>query len=56
MALKTEQKTRVVRKTRLSRSSELDDAVTWLSEHIGFPAPSREDLERRRRERRTRAA
>lgn len=27
--------------------AELDDAVTWLSEHFGFPAPSRKQYESR---------
>lgn len=27
--------------------AELDDAVTWLSQHLGFPAPSRQAYESR---------
>lgn len=26
---------------------DIDDAVLWLSEHLGFPAPSRKDYETR---------
>ncbi len=30
-----------------SATLELSDAVTWLSEHLGYPAPSRQDYETR---------
>jgi hypothetical protein len=50
MARKKEQ-TKVERPGRRPRPSEFADAVSWLTEHIGYPAPSREELERRRRER-----
>jgi hypothetical protein len=31
--------------------SDIDDAVAWLTEHVGFPARSKKDLESRRRKR-----
>lgn len=30
-----------------SPPADIDDAVLWLSEHLGFPAPSRKDYETR---------
>lgn len=30
-----------------SPRAELDDAVVWLSQHLGFPAPSRQAYETR---------
>lgn len=34
---------------------EIDDAISWLSQHMGFPAPSREQYEARFVRRRRRA-
>jgi hypothetical protein len=43
--------TKVERPQNQPSPSDIDDALTWLSEHVGFPARSRQDLEQRRRER-----
>lgn len=36
--------------TRASPRAELDDAITWLSQHLGYPAPSRQAYESRSRQ------
>lgn len=45
-------KTKVEKMPRKRNGSDLEDAVHWLTEHVGFPATSRRELERRRRDRR----
>ena len=49
--MRDDENTNGERPDRQPRPSEIDDAVAWLSEHAGFPARSRQDLEQRREKR-----
>lgn len=42
------QRQRAKARLPLPPTSELDDAVSWLTQHIGFPARSRAELEAKR--------